>query len=280
LRLKLSDISKSYGSNLVLDNLNLELRQGEILGLLGRNGVGKTTLLKIIANISQPDAGSIDYPRDNRNIGYLSERNPLYPNMYIPEYLNWISNLTESSDKMDINEVISQVGLNDVIGTKVGQLSKGYKQRVGLAAAMISNPDILILDEPINGLDPVQIEEYRQVVKSLGQDRIIILSSHLMQEVEAICDRVVVIDNGQIQKDINIKSRADIFAIRLELDKPLAADDFNAIEGITAVNSITSTKYKLIAKEDVRVQIFDLVVVKGLKIKEMTLVNQTLDNLF
>ena len=203
-------ISKSYGDKIILNDLNFTISSGEIVGLLGKNGVGKTTLLKIIAGITQNYDGAIELEgiarsqaRDyKRLVGYMSEKNPLYPELYVKEYLKWIAQTHDkNSSDQRIDEVILETGLQDMRFRKIKELSKGYRQRLGIAAAMIHAPKMLILDEPINGLDPAQILQYRALIKRLSPHMIVILSSHLMQEIEALCTRIIMIEDGKILKD-------------------------------------------------------------------------------
>lgn len=282
MTLQINNISKSYGKKQVLKGLSFELVPGEIVGLLGKNGAGKTTLLKLIAGISHPDEGAISHTTGNNRIGYLSERNPLYPDMYIPEYLAWIESLhtDHQVSRLSIQEVIKKVGLADVLDKQIGQLSKGYKQRVGLAAAMVTDPDILILDEPINGLDPSQINDYRAVVKELGTDRVVILSSHLMQEVEAICDRVILIEDGVVARDFRIDSKKDSWTIKLRTDKPLELSAIRSMPTVQVVQEVTTGNYNIEASSDCRLLLFDQVVSQGAKITELRLEEDQLNQLF
>jgi len=228
-------IHKSYGTQVVLDGVDLTLEKGTITGLLGRNGAGKSTLLKIISGINQPDRGKLDI--EDLDIAYMSERNPLYPHMYVMEYLGWIADIRSVHDKTSrLAWVVAQAGLEEVRTKKISQLSKGYRQRVGLAATIISDPDVIILDEPINGLDPVQIKEYRSLIKSLSTDKIVILSSHLLQEIEAICDEVLLIKDGQISRHLTTQhSSESAYQVKLSLDKEMETEALLDLEGVTSV---------------------------------------------
>jgi ABC-2 type transport system ATP-binding protein len=204
-------ISKIYGTQKAVDNISFSLQKGEIVGFLGPNGAGKSTTMKMITGYLQPDAGTatvcgIDVVQDalavKKKIGYLPESNPLYYDMYVKEYLAFIAGVHQLSQaKQRIAEVIALTGLQVEQHKKLGQLSKGYKQRAGLAAALIHQPEVLILDEPTTGLDPNQIQEIRQVIKAQGADKTVLFSSHILQEVQAICDRIIIINKGRIVAD-------------------------------------------------------------------------------
>ncbi len=211
MSLKVSNLTRNYGLQKAVDNVSFSLDTGEIVGFLGPNGAGKSTTMKMITGYLQPDAGSLwvndtDVLRDplqaKRQIGYLPESNPLYYDMYVKEYLGFIASVHRiPTQKKRIAEVIEMVGLAPESHKKTGQLSKGYKQRVGLAAAMLHGPQVMILDEPTTGLDPNQIIEIRELIRSLGRDRTVLFSSHILQEVEALCDRVIIINKGRLVAD-------------------------------------------------------------------------------
>ena len=209
--LEIKNITKLYGQQKALDNVSFSVKAGEIVGLLGPNGAGKSTLMKIITCFIPPSDGDalvcgksiLDDPMEVcRHIGYLPEQNPLYTDMYIPEFLKFtaeVYRLKNSCQRVD--EMIELVGLAPELGKKIGALSKGYRQRVGLAQAMIHDPEVLILDEPTTGLDPNQLEEIRKVIRNAGKSKIVLLSTHIMQEVEAMCSRAIIINHGQIVAD-------------------------------------------------------------------------------
>lgn len=213
----LADISKSYGSQKVISNLSLKIGKGEIVGFLGPNGAGKSTTMKMITGYTVPDSGSvkvcgIDVVRQpleaKQCIGYLPEHNPMYLDMYVREYLDFTADVYRIPCKRDrIDEVICLTGLKNEYCKTIGALSKGYRQRVGLAAAIIHNPQVLILDEPTTGLDPNQIVEIRELIKNFGQERTVLFSTHIMQEVEAVCSRFVILRQGVVVAD---KAVADI----------------------------------------------------------------------
>lgn len=211
MSIKVSGLQKNYGEQRAVDNISFEIGRGEIVGFLGPNGAGKSTTMKMITGYLEPDGGNIEVagislndPIINRKkkIGYLPEANPLYFDMYIREYLEFIAGIHGVADPASaIERVITITGLTPEKHKKIGQLSKGYKQRVGLAAALIHDPEVLILDEPTSGLDPNQIMEIRDVIRKLGQDKTVMFSSHILQEVEALCDRVIIINKGKLVAD-------------------------------------------------------------------------------
>ena len=200
---KLDHIHKSFGKQQVLKDISLEIPSGQVLGLLGPNGAGKSTLMKILIGLWKPDAGSVEAPS---NIGYLPENNPLYEDMYVVEYLLFMARLpmrdaSAKEPKERVETLIERVGLTPERHKHIRALSKGYRQRVGLAQALIGDPDLLILDEPTTGLDPNQLVDIRNLIRQVGKDRTVILSTHIMQEVREMCDRVVVLSQGVIQAD-------------------------------------------------------------------------------
>ena len=205
----IKNLTKKYGEQWALNNISFAINQGEVVGLLGPNGAGKSTLMKSITNAIIPDNGEISVNNSSVNlnpietkskIGFLQENNPLYMEMYVKEYLHFVMDI-RGVKKDRVKEVIEQVGLTPEQHKKIHQLSKGYKQRVGLAQAILSKPEILILDEPTNGLDPNQIIEIRELIREIAKDTTIILSTHIMQEVEALCSRVILLNKGEIIAD-------------------------------------------------------------------------------
>jgi ABC-2 type transport system ATP-binding protein len=196
-------ISKAFGAQQVLKDVCLDIPEGQVLGLLGPNGAGKSTLMKILIGLWKADSGTVQVPP---RIGYLPESNPLYEEMYVTEYLQFMASLTEKNslpfrEGQGIGSLIDRVGLTPERHKHIRELSKGYRQRVGLAQALLGNPQLLILDEPTTGLDPNQLVEIRALIRDLGKDRTVILSTHIMQEVREMCDRVVILDHGQIKAD-------------------------------------------------------------------------------
>ncbi len=215
-----NNVTKIYGEQRALDQVSFEVRKGEVTGFLGPNGAGKSTMMKIITCFIPPTEGDVsvcglDIWNDSlalrKKIGYLSEANPLYYDMYVTEFLEFIAGVHQLKNKKEaVKNVIAQVNLEVEQHKKIGALSRGYKQRVGLAQALIHDPEVLILDEPTTGLDPNQLREIRELIKSCGRSKTVLLSTHIMQEVEAICDRAIIINKGQIVMDIKIDEMADI----------------------------------------------------------------------
>jgi ABC-2 type transport system ATP-binding protein len=216
MSIKVSNLLKQYGDQKAVDNISFTINKGEIVGFLGPNGAGKSTTMKMITGYLEPDQGDIevsgirvkDHPLDTKKkIGYLPEANPLYFEMYIREYLDFIAGIHQVKDPASaIDKVIRLTGLSPEKHKKIGQLSKGYKQRVGLAAALIHDPEVLILDEPTSGLDPNQIIEIRDVIRRLGENKTVMFSSHILQEVEALCSRVIIINKGKIVADDRLQN--------------------------------------------------------------------------
>ena len=207
----LQHINKSFGSQQVLRDVSLEIPTGQVVGLLGPNGAGKSTLMKILIGLWRADSGIVSAPQ---RIGYLPENNPLYDEMYVSEYLRFMAKLTNhrsaSANNHVVEDLIAMVGLTPERHKHIRELSKGYRQRVGLAQALLGDPELLILDEPTTGLDPNQLVEIRSLIRSLGKDRTVILSTHIMQEVREMCDRVVILDHGEIKADQSIDQIPDL----------------------------------------------------------------------
>lgn len=217
--IKLEHISKSFGSQKVLNDVSLEIPAGQIVGLLGPNGAGKSTLMKILIGLWSADSGTVSAPS---RIGYLPENNPLYEDMYVTEYLSFMAQMTNDqmvNDQM-VNELVELVGLSPERHKHIRELSKGYRQRVGLAQALLGDPELLILDEPTTGLDPNQLVEIRALIKSLsGESRSVILSTHILQEVREMCDRVIILDHGTIKADLPIDQIPDLETLFHEATK-------------------------------------------------------------
>ena len=200
-------IGMRIGQQQVLDDVSLTIGEGEVVGLLGPNGAGKSTLMKILVGLREPTSGSVQVP-PKAEIGYLPEQNPLYEDMYVREYLAFMARLGKVSGER-IDEVVRETGLTPEAHKKIGQLSKGYRQRVGLCQALLQNPKLLILDEPTTGLDPNQLDDIRALIRRLGQDRMIILSTHILQEVQKMCTRVVILDHGTVKADTTDLSQVE-----------------------------------------------------------------------
>src|SRR3989344_4433070 len=264
MSIEVKNVTKIYGNQKDLDNVSFVVNPGEIVGFLGPNGAGKSTMMKIITCFIPQTEGEIkvcgfdvtEQPIDvKRHVGYLPEHNPLYLDMYVKEYLDFTAGVYKISNKKErIQEMIEMVGLTIEQNKKIGALSKGYRQRVGLAQAMIHNPDVLILDEPTTGLDPNQLEEIRNLIKQIGKEKTIMLSTHIMQEVDAICDKTIIINKGKIvandlTKDLhNIKSSAIVLVV--EFDKEVKKSQLEKIDGVSNVLNKTSNIWFLEIKSD------------------------------
>lgn len=209
MSVRLAHISKCFGTQQVLQDVTLEIPSGQIVGLLGPNGAGKSTLMKILIGLWRADSGSVQAPS---RIGYLPENNPLYDEMYVTEYLRFMASITANGERLEakVESLIDRVGLTPERHKHIRALSKGYRQRVGLAQALLGDPELLILDEPTTGLDPNQLVDIRNLIRELGKDRTVILSTHIMQEVREMCDRVVILDHGVIRADKPINEVEDL----------------------------------------------------------------------
>ena len=291
-RIELNNIQKSYSSQKVLDKVSFHIGKGEIVGLLGPNGAGKSTLMKIITGYIKPDSGEVkvmgvDVSAEplqiKKHIGYLPEHNPLYLDMYVREYLAFVASVYQAR-RSRVEQVISDTGITPEAHKKIGQLSKGYRQRVGLAAALIHDPDILILDEPTTGLDPNQLVEIRQLIKDLGRDKTLILSSHIMQEVEHLADRVLIINKGKIMADESLKTlqAGQQQIIEVEFDIRIERKFLDDLPHISAAENIYDHIWCLAfeTNDDMRPAIFDFAQEQGIKILQMRQKNKNLEQLF
>ena len=258
MSIKVDHVVKLYGTQTAVNKISFEVKSGEIVGFLGPNGAGKSTTMKMITGYIAPDAGQIqvcgilvegEAIATKQKIGYLPESNPLYLEMYVREYLDLMAGLHQIKNRQErIEEVIKLTGLSAEAHKEIGQLSKGYKQRVGLAAALIHDPAVLILDEPTTGLDPNQIIEIREVIRNLGKYKTILFSTHILQEVEALCDRVIVINKGTIVADDkleNLLGTKEISRIRLQLKENVNLQLLENIHGVLAVEQIDSQNWIL-----------------------------------
>ena len=291
-----NNLSKIFGKQRAVDNISFEVKSGEIVGFLGPNGAGKSTTMKIATGYLPPSEGTIevagfDVVKNSmdvrQNIGYLPEHNPLYLDMYVKEYLRFIGELHRIKGKKlksRVDEIIATVGLTREQNKKIGSLSKGYRQRVGLAQALIHNPPVLILDEPTTGLDPNQIVEIRNVIKNIGKEKTVIFSTHIMQEVQAICDRAIIINLGKIVADSDVESLKNLSKkeniIIAEFQEKIDTTLIQAIEEVHAVKEIGQYSYEIrsISETDIRGKISQLAlqnnwIILGLKLEESTLEN-------
>ncbi len=261
--------TKYYGKQKALDRVNFEIPSGEIVGFLGPNGAGKSTMMKILTTYISKDEGDVKLNGYNvsdepiavkRSVGYLPEHNPLYTDMYIKEYLGFHADIHKVSKKR-IDEVIELVGLTPEMNKKIDQLSKGFRQRVGLAAALLHNPEVLILDEPTTGLDPNQLIEIRNLIKEVGKTKTVLLSTHIMQEVEAMCDRVIIINKGKIVADENLKDLLEKQEqiIEVEFDLKVKPEILNQLSNISSIENISGNIWQIAfnTEEDMRPMIFD-----------------------
>ncbi len=252
MSIKVAALTKKYGTQVAVNGISFTLDKGEIVGFLGPNGAGKSTTMKMITGYIDADGGTAIVCGEQsgtgslaakQKIGYLPEANPLYFDMYIREYLDFIADTHQIKNKKTrIEEVIALVGLTPESKKKIGQLSKGYKQRVGLAAALIHDPEVLILDEPTSGLDPNQIVEIREVIKNLGKDKTVLFSSHILQEVKALCERVIIINKGNIvadEKISNLVGKNNLSELRLQLKEAVSKDVFEGIDNMQQLDANT-----------------------------------------
>ncbi|MFN5422732.1 MAG: gliding motility-associated ABC transporter ATP-binding subunit GldA [bacterium] len=258
MSIKVAHILKTYGTQIAVNDISFEINKGEIVGFLGPNGAGKSTTMKIITGYLRPDSGDVyvcgipvagESLATKRKIGYLPESNPLYYEMYVREYLNMMAGLHGlHSPKKRIEEVIALTGLSVEAHKEIGQLSKGYKQRVGLAAALLHDPEVLILDEPTTGLDPNQIIEIREVIRSLSKEKTILFSTHILQEVEALCDRVIVINKGSIVADdrlVNLQQSSAMARVRVSFREKVDQTLLSGVKGVLHANKVNELDWML-----------------------------------
>lgn len=271
MSIKVDQVTKYYGAQTALDQVSFQVASGEVVGFLGPNGAGKSTMMKIITCFIQASSGNVEvcgFDVDKKSfdvrkrIGYLPENNPLYLDMYVKEYLDFVARIHKIKNrKAKIDEMIEKVGLTKEQKKKIGALSKGYRQRVGLAQAIIHDPEVLILDEPTSGLDPNQLVDIRSLIQEIGKTKTVMLSTHIMQEVEAICNRAIIINEGKIVKDDSIKNiqtgSTEKQVIFVEVNKELTKSYLRKIEGVQNVRSISDTEWLLegSANDDMRPKI-------------------------
>lgn len=292
ITLKIENLSKIYGTQFALKNISLELKSGEIVGLLGPNGAGKSTLMKIITAYLSPTEGSVyinnlllseNVLRMQQQTGYLPENNPLYSEMYVREYLEFNASIHQI-DTIEVENTLEKVGLTSEVHKKIHQLSKGYRQRVGLAAAILHNPSILILDEPTTGLDPNQLEEIRQLIKTLGKDRIVLFSSHILQEIEAVCDRVIILHKGEILSDLPLNSLHlnNQQIIEVAFDLTVTAPFLKGIPNLYNAHNTFDNNWELTfnTDQDMRPILFDFAQQNGLRCLKINQKNKDLAVLF
>ncbi|WP_456420539.1 gliding motility-associated ABC transporter ATP-binding subunit GldA [Lutibacter sp.] len=292
MSIEVKNVTKLYGEQKALDVINLTIKKGEIVGFLGPNGAGKSTLMKIITGYLSTSEGTVlvsgfdiitQKIEAQKRIGYLPEHNPLYLEMYVKEYLQFNASIYKIAKK-EVDEIIAKVGLTSEAHKKISQLSKGYRQRVGLAAALLHNPEVLILDEPTTGLDPNQLVEIRNLIKEVGKEKTVLFSTHIMQEVEAICNRVILINKGKIVADRNLKelNENQKQVIEVEFDFKVEKQFIVAIPHLKSASNTFNTHWVLAfdTTEDMRSKVFDFAHENGLKILSLTTKNQNLESLF
>lgn len=303
--INVSGLTKTYGETVAVDDISFEVKKGEILGFLGPNGAGKTTTMKVLTCFMPPTSGEVSVDgldareqslEIRKKIGYLPEQNPLYHDMDVVDYLRFVAELrgiSKDQQSARIKRVVNVCGLREVIGRSIGELSKGYRQRVGLAQAMIHDPQILILDEPTSGLDPNQIVEIRNLILELGREKTVILSTHILSEVQATCNRAIIVNHGKIVADGSLKDLQAAFhgieKINLEIKAPKngCAEKLRAIEYVKQVNekSVEADDIQRFVIEsekgkDLREQIYDLSVKEGWKLLELYRESTSLEDVF
>ncbi|MGB0403502.1 MAG: gliding motility-associated ABC transporter ATP-binding subunit GldA [Salibacteraceae bacterium] len=294
MSIEVNSVTKLYGEQKALNNVSINIDKGGIVGFLGPNGAGKSTLMKILTCFIPQSEGLVkvcgfDVEKDpievKKRVGYLPEHNPLYLDMYVKEYLEFVARIHKVKNVKDrVSEMVDLVGLSLEQHKIIGELSKGYRQRVGLAQALIHDPEVLILDEPTTGLDPNQIEEIRNLIKKLGEKKTVIMSTHIMQEVEAICDRVIIINHGEIVADDTSKhishSQEKEALIRVEFAEKISKNKILKITGVTNVKAISEYEWLLASKTDVRDSVFQFSVKNKLSILTLQKEEKTLEEAF
>ncbi|RKE91946.1 gliding motility-associated ABC transporter ATP-binding subunit GldA [Ichthyenterobacterium magnum] len=292
MSIEVENLSKVYGEQNALYNISFTINKGEIVGFLGPNGAGKSTMMKILTTYINASEGSAKVNGYNvldktqqvqKSVGYLPEHNPLYLDMYVKEYLSFNAGIYKIS-KEKINEVVTLTGLAPEANKKISQLSKGYRQRVGLANALLHNPDVLILDEPTTGLDPNQLVDIRHLIKNIGKDKTVFLSTHIMQEVEAMCDRVIIINKGQIVADkyLNELRKGQAQTVIVEFDYRVEDAFLLKLPNVASVKNTHDFVYEITfaTSEDMRSYVFDFAHDNQLKILQLNQKNASLESLF
>ncbi|HEY5825807.1 MAG TPA: gliding motility-associated ABC transporter ATP-binding subunit GldA [Cyclobacteriaceae bacterium] len=298
MSIQVKGLTKHYGLQKAVNNISFSVQKGEIVGFLGPNGAGKSTTMKIATGYLPPSEGMVsvcgfDVVNDplavKRVTGYLPEHNPLYLDMYVHEYLNFaggVLGLKGEHKKKRMNEMVGLCGLELEQNKKIESLSKGYRQRVGLAASLIHDPQVLILDEPTSGLDPNQIVEIRKVIKDISKNKTVIFSTHIMQEVQALCDRVIVINRGEVVADdqlVNLLSGKDkTEVIVVEFDQAISLDDMKRIEGVEEVTQLDGYRYRIAASHglDLRPAVFHFAADKKLSLLGLKKEDHSLETIF
>ena len=292
MSIEVTNVLKVYGKQKALNNVNFTIKSGEIVGFLGPNGAGKSTMMKILTTYVTQNMGTVKVNgydtlvnplKVKRSIGYLPEHNPLYLDLYVKEYLNFHARIHKVSKKR-ISDVIDMVGLAPEMKKKIDQLSKGYRQRVGLAAALLHDPEVLILDEPTTGLDPNQLMDIRGLIQEIGKEKTILLSTHIMQEVEAMCDRVIIINKGEIVADKKVEELLENQEqiIEVEFDLLVEKQLINKITNLKSADNIINNTWQLVFEtdQDMRSEIFDFAKENGLKTLQVQRKSNNLESLF
>ena len=295
MSVSIHNLTKKYGSQIVLNNISMEIGTGEVVGFLGPNGAGKTTTMRIACGSLSYQSGKVrvcDFEvRDNplkikSMVGYLPEQNPLYPDMYVREYLRFIANIFNIKNKnQTVENLIDTVGLRTECNKRIGQLSKGFRQRVGLAQALMPNPKVLILDEPTTGLDPNQLDEIRTLIRELGKDRTVILSTHIMQEIKQICNRVLIINKGEIVADFADLNNMTNFdknsqLVEIEFIKSIPTDKLLKINNLEIKENIDNKFFKILSTTDIRGDLFDLAVETNNKLLTINKLENSMEDIF
>lgn len=296
MSITVSNLTKTYGAQKAVNNISFAINKGEIVGFLGPNGAGKSTTMKIITGYIEADGGSAavcgetvstNSLNTKKKIGYLPEANPLYFDMYVREYLEFVAGVHGIANKKEkIEAAIETVKLKLEANKKIGQLSKGYKQRVGIAAALIHDPEVLILDEPTSGLDPNQIIEIREVIKNLGKNKTVMFSSHILQEVEAMCDRVIIINRGNIVADDLLsnlqKANAGQQQVNVEFKETVNIEELQSLQDVIKVTQLSASNFQLSTHnpEIVRKQLLELSLKNNLNIVSLQSENNSLEDIF
>lgn len=292
MSITVQNISKSFGPQKALNNVSFSIKKGEIVGFLGPNGAGKSTMMRILTTYYKPDSGDAEVngfdilkseTEVQKSIGYLPEHNPLYLEMYVKEYLSFNADVYQVS-KNTVQEVIEQTGLSPEAHKKIGQLSKGYRQRVGLAAALLHNPEVLILDEPTTGLDPNQLIEIRKLIRDIGKEKTILLSTHIMKEVEAVCDRVIIINKGELVADKKLEElrASEEQIIEVEFDFRVEEQLLMQLPNVSNVINVGGFVYEISfnTSTDMRPAVFDFAHDNQLKTLQLSRKNKNLESLF
>lgn len=296
MSIKITSLTKIYGQQKAVNNVSFEVQKGEITGFLGPNGAGKSTTMKMITGYIEPDSGSMEVCgikvqtgsiETQKKLGYLPETNPLYVDMYVREFLQFAANIhAVPKAKQRIEEVINMVGLAPESNKKISQLSKGYKQRTGLAAALVHDPEVLILDEPTSGLDPNQLMEIREMIKRLGKNKTVLFSSHIMQEVEAVCDRVIIINKGKIVANNSLENLRNASlegqTIHISFNRPVPSSLLEGIQGIETVQTQNEQTFLITCKDadSIKKELLAMSLKEGLDISSLQTGTKSLETVF